>query len=288
MSSSRLKIAIQKKGRLADSSFALLKKIGLASSANGQYLVLKCTDFSADILLLRDDDIPAFVARGSADVGIVGQNIILESGKKVREILPLGFGRCRLALAVPKKSKFKTIKDLRGVTIGTEYLRSVKKFFRKLNISIKLTEISGSAEIAPELGLCDVIADIVDTGSTLEAHSLAPLSPPIFTSEAVLVASPKLSVTKRKLLDNLKSRIVAVQAAGEKKYVMLNCSEKNLAQIEKILPTLESPTVLPLAQKGEVAVHSVVSEKEFWTVLTKLKKFGAKDILLLNVEKIIT
>lgn len=284
---SRLKIALQKKGRLAEASFDLLKKIGLSFSANGQYLVLKCQDFPADILLLRDDDIPAFVARGSADLGIVGQNVIRESGKKVREVAPLGFGVCRLALAVPKGSKSKTIRGLKNATIATEYPNSTKKFFRAKKIPIKLAELSGSAEIAPEMGVADAIADIVDTGTTLEAHGLIPLDPPIFRSEAVLIANPKLSKQKKDLLGDLVARIEAVQAAGNKKYVMLNCREKDLAKIEKIMPCLEAPTILPLAKKGEYALQSVASEKEFWEALPKLKAAGAKDILLLNVEKIV-
>ena len=284
----RLKIALQKKGRLANESFDLLKKIGLNFVANGQYLVLRCSDFPADILLLRDDDIPAFVSRGSADIGIVGQNIIRESGKKVREIQQLGFGSCRLAIAVPKKSKFKTIRSLKNSTIATEYPNSTKKFFRRLGIPIKLAELSGSAEIAPEMGIADAIADIVETGTTLEAHGLVPLDPPIFRSEAVLVANPKLSSMKKELLKDLTSRIAAVQAASNKKYVMLNCREKDLLKIEKILPALEAPTILPLAKKNEFALQSVATEEEFWKALPKLKAAGAKDILLLNVEKIVS
>lgn len=283
----RLKIALQKKGRLADESFALLRKIGLSFVANGHYLVLKCTDFPADILLLRDDDIPAFVARGSADLGIVGQNVIRESGKKVREIAPLGFGVCRLAVAVPRGSKFKKITDLKNSTIATEYPNSTRKFFREMKIPINLAELSGSAEIAPEMGVADAIADIVDTGTTLEAHNLVPLEPAIFRSEAALIADPKLSAAKKQLLVDLVARIEAVQKAADKKYVVLNCSEKNLAKIEKLLPALEAPTVLPLAKKGEFALQSVATEKDFWAALPRLKAAGAKDILLLNVEKIV-
>jgi len=285
--SPRLKIALQKKGRLAEESFSLLKKIGLSFVANGQYLVLKCADFPADIILLRDDDIPAFVARGSADIGIVGQNVVWESGKKVREVQKLGFGRCRLSLAAPKKSKYKTPRSLKNTTIATEYPNSTKKFFRKLGVSIKLAELSGSVEIAPEMGIADAIADIVDTGTTLEAHGLVPLEPAIFQSEAALIANPKLSSTKKELLNDLVARIEAVQAASNKKYVMLNCKEKDLKKIEKLMPALEAPTVLPLAKKGELALQSVATEKEFWEALPKLKAAGAKDILLLNVEKIV-
>ncbi|MFH0776987.1 MAG: ATP phosphoribosyltransferase [Patescibacteria group bacterium] len=283
----RLKIALQKKGRLAEESFELLRKIGLSFVANGQYLVLKCLDFPADILLLRDDDIPAFVARGSADLGIVGQNIVWESGKRVREIAPLGFGACRLALAVPRNSKFKKITDLKNSTIATEYPNSTKKFFRSKKIAIKLAELSGSAEIAPEMGVADAIADIVDTGTTLEAHNVIPLDPPIFRSEAALVADPKLNSAKKKLLEDLIARIEAVQSAAGKKYLVLNCAEKNLCAVEKLMPALEAPTILPLAKKGEFALQSVATEKEFWAALPKLKKAGAKDILLLNVEKIV-
>ena len=287
MTNTRLKIALQKKGRLAEESFELLRKIGLTFVANGQYLVLRCPDFPADILLLRDDDIPAFVARGSADLGIVGQNVLWESGKRVREVQKLGFGACRLAVAVPKNSKFKTIADLKNSIIASEYPSSTKKFFRAKKIPIRLAELSGSAEIAPEMGVADAIADIVDTGTTLEAHNLIPLEPPIFRSEAVLVADPKLNSQKKKLLEDLIARIAAVQKAADKKYVVLNCSQKNLAKVEKLLPALEAPTILPLAKKGEFALQSVATEKEFWDALPRLKKAGAKDILLLNVEKIV-
>lgn len=284
----RLKIALQKKGRLAEYSFELLKKIGLRFVANGQYLLLKCPDFPADIILLRDDDIPAFVARGSADIGIVGQNVVWESGKPVKEIRPLGFGACRLAVAVPKKSKYKTLKSLKDVTIATEYPNSVKKFFRKLKVPVKLAELSGSVEIAPEMGIADVVADIVESGTTLEAHDLVPLDPPIFQSEAVLIAGKKLATTKKKILDDLLGRIEAVQAAGDKKYIVLNCREKDLEKIEEIMPAMEAPTILPLAKQGEFALQSVATEKEFWAALPKLKAAGAKDILLLNVEKIVS
>lgn len=291
----RLKIAIQKKGRLADQSFEILKKIGLSFDLSGRHLVRKCADFPADVILLRDDDIPAFVSRGGADIGIVGQNVVWESGAKVKEVAQMGFGRCRLVVAVPtlrpgsgsSKGKFKTAKSLKNTTIGTEYPNSTKKFFRRLGVKVKLAEISGSAEIAPEMGLCDAIVDIVDTGTTLEAHGLVPLDPPVFESQAVLIASPKISAAKSKLIKDIQDRIVSVQTAVDKKYVMLNCKEKNLAAIEKILPAMDAPTVLPLAKKGEVAVHSVMTEREFWDVLPKLKKAGGKDILLLNVEKFV-
>lgn len=285
--SNRLKIALQKKGRLSELSFDLLRKIGLSFVSNGQYLVLRCTDFPADIILLRDDDIPAFVARGSADLGIVGQNVVSESGAATEEIIKLGFGFCRLAVAVPRGGKYKTLLDLKNATIATEYPNSTKKFFKKLNIPVSLAQLSGSVEIAPEMGVSDAIVDLVDTGITLEAHNLVPLEPPVFRSEAVLVANPKLPATKQKLLTELVSRIKAVQAAGDKKYVMLNCKAKDLPKIEKILPAADSPTILPLAKKGEVAVHSVLTEKAFWEILPALKKAGAKDILLLNVEKLV-
>jgi len=286
--SARLKIALQKKGRLADDSFELLKKVGLSFVSNGQYLVLRCLDFPVDVLLLRDDDIPAFVARGSADIGIVGQNIVYESGKKVREIRTLGFGICRLVVAIPRNSKLKTIQSLKNLTIATEYPNSTKKFFRSKKIPIKLAELSGSAEIAPEMEIADAIVDIVDTGITLEAHNLISLEPPIFRSEAVLIADPKLSLAKKKLLGDLIARVEAVQKAIDKKYVVLNCSVKNLQKIKKLLPALEAPTILPLAKKNEFALQSVTTEKEFWAVLPKLKLAGAKDILILNVEKIIS
>lgn len=283
----RLKIAIQKKGRLADFSFELLKKIGLNHATAGRNLILKCADFPADILLLRDDDIPSFVAGGSADIGIVGQNVVWESGAKVQTLTPLGFGRCRLAIAVPKKSGITSIAKLKNATIGTEYLNSSRTFFKSKGIPVTLTKLTGSAEIAPLLGACDAIVDIVDTGSTLETHGLIALDPPIFTSEAVLVGAPKLEKAKAVLIGELLDRIAAVAAAAGKKYVMLNCRERNLPNIEKILPALDAPTVLPLAKKGEVAVHSVVTEQQFWTVLPRLKSAGARDILLLPVEKLV-
>ncbi len=281
----RLKIAIQKKGRLAERSVEFLRALGLDAANSGRYLIGKCKDFPADILLLRDDDIPAFVGRGNADIGIVGQNVVIESGVKVKEIAKLGFGKCRLTVAVPKRSKYKTIKSLKNATIATEYPNATKKFFKQLKVPIQLTELAGSVEIAPEMGVADAIVDLVQTGTTLEAHDLVPLDPPILNSEVVLIANTKSA--KSKLLIELLARVEAVLAARTKKYVMLNCQTNNLKKIEKILPALDAPTVLPLAKNNEVAVHSVATEKEFWEVLPKLKQAGAKDILLLNVEKLV-
>lgn len=285
--STRLKIAIQKKGRLADYSFDLLKKIGLDVVPNGRFLILKCKDFAADVMLLRDDDIPRFVAQGSADIGFVGQNVVWESEEPVREVLDLGFGRCRLVVAVPKKSRITKFSQLRGAMIGTEYVNATKKFFKQLKIPIQVTPLTGSAEIAPELGACDAIVDLVDTGTTLETHGLVPLDPPVFVSTAVLVANKKLAADKQALLIEIVDRISAVQKALGKKYVMLNCREVDLPAIKKILPALDSPTVLPLSKSGEYAVHSVVTEKEFWAIVPRLKKAGAKDILLLPIEKLV-
>lgn len=281
----RLKIAIQKKGRLAEQSLKFLQSLGLDIDSSGRYLIGRCKDFPADILFLRDDDIPSFVARGNADLGFVGQNVIAESGAKVKEVKKLGFGQCRLAVAVPKNGKLRSLKNLRSVTIATEYPNLTKKFFKKMGITVKLAELSGSVEIAPEMGVADAIVDLVETGSTLEAHSLVSLDPPVLLSEAVLIANAKS--VKSKILMELLERVDAVLAARTKKYVMLNCQTKNLQKIEKILPALDSPTVLPLAKKNEVAVHSVATEKEFWEILPKLKKAGAKDILLLNIEKLV-
>jgi ATP phosphoribosyltransferase len=282
-----LTIAIQKKGRLTRPSLELLREAGLGLGVETNSLRLACPNFPAEVVFLRDDDIPKYIAAGAIDIGFAGQNIIWESGERVREVRRTGLAKVRLVLAAPKNSPYKNFKKLNGATIVTEYPNSVARFLKKEKITAQIKTISGSAELAPSMGVSDVIADLVDTGTTLREHGLIPFEPPIFESELVLIANQNLNAPKKILLENLTARIDAVIAARGKKYVLLNAREKDVEKIEKLLPALDAPTVLPLAKKGECAIHTIMTEAEFWQILPELKKAGAKDIVVLAVEKMV-
>jgi len=286
MSQTLIKIAVQKKGRLADKSIQLLQKIGLEFEISEQKLSVKCTNYPAEILFIRDDDIPEFVRDGIADLGISGENIVWEKTVEVKNLLKLGFGNCALILAVPKKSKIKAVKDLAGSRIVTSYPQSAAKFLSQNKIKAEIIKIAGSVELAPEIGLGNAIIDLVATGATLERHGLKPIME-IYKSEAVLIANPKSCLNKKEHIEELLIRLKAVLASQGKKYVMLNVHKKNLLAIEKILPSLDAPTILPLAKEDELSVHTVMSESQFWQILSKLKQAGAKDILVLDIEKMV-
>lgn len=279
-----LKIAIQKSGRLNEKSVQLLKNCGLSFENYKSSLITKVNNFNLEILFLRDDDIPGYVAQGIADLGIVGENVIDESRAKVSYLQRLGFGRCMLKLAVPTSSDITELKDLEGKSIATSYPVILQEFLDEYKISASIQQISGSVEIAPGLGLSDAICDIVSTGTTLKNNGLKPFDD-VRSSEAILIGRDGL--TENPILCELMQRLQSVLLAKETKYVVLNVERTNLPQITELLHGVKSPTVVPLADEGWVAVHTVITEDDFWDKINKLKAAGAQGIVVMPIEKII-
>ena len=281
-----LRIAVQKSGRLYDGSMKLLKECGIEVSNGNNQLRVQAANFPLEVFFLRDDDIPEYVQDAVADTGIVGENVVLESGKETVPVEKLGFGKCRLSLAVPKNGHLQTVQDLAGKRIATSYPRILSAYLREQQIVASIHEISGSVEIAPRIGLADAICDLVSSGSTLFTNELAELETILF-SEAVLVRHPQLAPEKQVLLERLLFRIRAVKKARYNKYVLLNAPNERLDRIIQLLPGMKSPTVLPLAEPGWSSVHSVISENDFWNVIEQLKEAGAEGILIIPIEKMI-
>jgi len=282
----KLKIAIQKSGRLSESSLKLLKECGIEFDNGLNKLKAEAYNFPLEVFFLRDDDIPQYVEDGVADIGIVGENVLFEKNKDVKMIDRLGFGKCRLSIAVPKDKKFKSLKDLNGMRIATSYSTLLTKYLKRNKIKAEIHEISGSVEIAPGIGLADAICDLVSSGSTLFTNGLKEVEV-ILKSEAALLANRNLSAKKTELLEKLLFRINALRAAKKNKYILLNAPNKKLKTICAILPGMKSPTILPLAEKGWSSVHSVVQEDKFWEIIEKLKANGAQGILVVPIEKMI-
>ncbi|MDY0197301.1 MAG: ATP phosphoribosyltransferase [Tenuifilaceae bacterium] len=286
MSNEKLTLAIQKSGRLSEGSIDLLKLCGIKVSNGGNHLKALAEGFPLEILLLRDDDIPQYVADGVADIGILGMNEVLEKKKDVEVVRNLGFSKCRLSVAVPKSVEYTGINYLRGKRIATSYPVILKDFLTKNNIQAEIHTISGSVEIAPSIGLADVIFEIVSSGGTLLSNGLNEVDI-IMRSEAVLISNPNLNAEKKKLLSKLLFRIEAVQKARRNKYILLNAPENKLDSIIKLIPGMQSPTILPLAEKGWCSLHSVISEDDFWDVIDNLKEAGAEGILVVPIEKMV-
>lgn len=282
-----IKIAIQKSGRLHEDSIRLLKECGIQiKNGNGQ-LKSMATNFPMEVYFLRDDDIPQYVADGVADVGIIGMNIFLEKGKDIKMAIPLGFGQCRLSIAVPKASSYQSIKDLEGKKIATSYPHLLKSFLKEKGVSAEIHNISGSVEIAPGIGLADAICDLVSSGSTLFTNGLKEAET-ILQSEAVLVRNRTFEKKETSLLfKKLLFRIASVKNAANTKYIMLNAPNESLKEIFHVLPGLKSPTVVPLAETGWSSVQSVVKEDVFWEVIEKLKLLKAEGILVMPIEKMV-
>jgi ATP phosphoribosyltransferase len=282
-----LKIAIQKSGRLYEQSVQLLKECGIELNNGNRQLKVKASNFPAEVYFLRDDDIPQYVSDNVADVGIVGENVVFEKEKDLNLVSKLGFGRCRLSIAVPKNMEYKQAADLNGLKIATSYTVLLQNFLDENNLKSEIHEISGSVEIAPGIGLADAICDLVSSGSTLFTNNLKEVEV-ILDSQAVLVANKKLNDENRQILDNLLLRINAVKAAKNNKYIMMNAPDHQLKNICALLPGMKSPTVVPLAEKGWSSVQSVVNENDFWEVIEKLKQFEAQGILVVPIEKMIS
>jgi ATP phosphoribosyltransferase len=281
-----LKIAIQKSGRLYDDSIKLLKECGIELSNGVNKLRTEAFNFPLEVLFLRDDDIPQYVADSVADIGIAGENIVLEKNKEVTIIEKLGFGKCRLCIAVPKAMIYEGISSLNNKKIATSYPYLVKQFLNKHSINAEIHEISGSVEIAPGIGLADVICDLVSSGSTLFSNGLKEADL-ILQSEATLISNKNLSPEKNVLLKKILFRMQAVKKARRHKYILLNVPDEKLPAIYNLLPGIKSPTVVPLAEKGWSSVHSVVNEDDFWNIIEQLKEQGAQGILVSPIEKMI-
>ncbi len=281
-----LKIAIQKSGRLYEDSIKLLKECGIELNNGNKQLKAAAINFPIEVFFLRDDDIPQYVYDGVANIGIVGENVLLETAKDIDLVYRLGFGKCRLSLAVPKTIHYNTIKDLEGLKIATSYATILQNYLTKNNITAEIHEISGSVEIAPGIGLADAICDLVSSGSTLFTNGLKEVEV-ILQSEAVLTANKQLSLENKEILAKLLLRINAVKTAKNNKYILLNAPNHQLTNICGLLPGMKSPTIVSLAEEGWSSVASVVNENDFWEVIESLKGFGAEGIIVLPIEKMI-
>ena len=291
----RLRIALQKKGRLADDSFALLKKCGLRFAIRGGGLLARVKNMPIDLLLVRDDDIPSFVANDAADIGIVGENVLVEEQLIAKEKLDaeitmrLGFSRCKLCLAASETSGITTAADLGGTRIATTYPGVLGQYLKSKNIDAKSVEMKGAVELAPSIGLAESICDLVSSGATLEANGLVAFET-ILKSEAVLIQSGRaLSADKQALLSKLMSRIDGVIKSAETKYIMLNAPKNKVSAITELLPGSDAPTIIPLAGNDDlVALQAVCTENIFWETLEDLKALGARAILVLPIEKMMS
>lgn len=281
-----LKIAVQKSGRLSEDSLTLLKECGISLNVGKDQLIAQASNFQLEVLYLRNSDIPQYVRDGIADIAIIGDNTEKEKKTGIVPVLDLGFSRCRLSIAVPRAVEFKDLSYLQGKKIATSYPNTLKDFLTEKAIEAEIHEISGSVEIAPNIGLSDAICDVVSTGSTLIKNGLKEVYK-IFESQAILAANPNLKAEKRDILDQLVFRIKAVLASKNSKYILLNTPEEVLDEVCALLPGMKSPTIMPLRQKGWVSLHSVVQENEFWEVIGKLKAVGAEGILIIPIEKMI-
>lgn len=281
-----LRIAVQKSGRLSEESMRLLKDCGIDVNNGTGKLKSEASNFPLEVLFLRDDDIPQYIEDGVADIGIVGENVLLEKNKNVRTIDKLGFGKCRLSIAVPRDRTFNSIKDLNKLKIATSYSAILSSYLKKKKVKAEIHEISGSVEIAPGIGLADAICDLVSSGSTLLSNGLKEVEV-VLRSEAVLVSNKNLNKEKKEILNKLLFRMKALRSAKNNKYILLNAPNKKLKDICNILPGMKSPTILPLAEKGWSSVHSVVKEDQFWEIIEKLKDNGAQGILVVPIEKMI-
>lgn len=282
-----IRLAIQKSGRLSEDSLALIRECGIGFVSSSYKLKTEATNFPLEILFLRDDDIPGYVQDGVADLGIVGQNVLVEAGLPQLEVEPLGFSKCRLSLAVPRGAAYGSIADLEGMNIATSYPQILGGYLAGQGVRAQLHTISGSVEIAPSIGLADAICDIVSSGSTLLGNGLREVET-VFRSEAVLIANRQLSPEKQDLLEQLRFRMQAVRRARRNKYIVLNAPVAALDAVKALLPGIKSPTVTPLAEEGWVSVQSVVNEDDFWHITDQLKAVGAEGILVLPIEKMIS
>lgn len=281
-----IKIAIQKSGRLNEDSLQILKDSGISIDNGKDQLKATASNFPMEILYLRNGDIPQYLRDGVVDIAIIGENVLVEKGADIAVVEKLGFSRCRVSLAIPKRDNLNSLSDLKGKRIATSYPNTVQSFLDKEGVEAELHIINGSVEIAPNIGLADAIVDIVSSGSTLFKNNLKEVST-LLKSEAVLAVSPKISGECKEVLEQLRFRIQSVLRARKSKYVLMNAPNDKLERILKLLPGMRSPTVLPLAEEGWSSVHTVIDKERFWEVIDELKKNGAEGILVCPIEKMV-
>jgi ATP phosphoribosyltransferase len=281
-----LRIAVQKSGRLSEDTLALFKSCGVKFDNGSGKLRSVSSNFPAEFLFLRDDDIPGYVEDGVADIGVIGQNVFVESGKNVDALKPLGYSKCRLSLAIPRSHEYHGVQDLNGKSIATSYPVILGNYLASKGVKADIHEISGSVEIAPSIGLAEAICDIVSTGGTLLSNGLKEVET-IFKSEAIMIGHKALSAEKKDILNKLLFRIDSVQSAKNSKYVVLNTANENIEAIKAILPGIKAPSVLPLATDGWSSMHSVIDENDFWLNIEKLRGAGAQGIVVIPIEKLI-
>ena len=283
---SKLKIAVQKSGRLNDDSMKILKDVGISIDNGKDQLKASARNFPLEVFYLRNGDIPQYLRDGVVDVAIIGENVLVEKGKDISIVEKLGFSTCKVSVAVPKSTKYSTIQDLEGKRIATSYPNTVNGFLQSNNVNAELHIINGSVEIAPNIGLADAIVDIVSSGSTLFKNNLKEVEV-LLKSEAVLAVSPSISEDKQQVLEKLQFRIKSVLKGRQNKYVLLNAPNKNLESIINILPGMNSPTVMPLAKEGWSSLHSVINKNDFWEIIDELKANGAEGILVCPIENMV-
>jgi ATP phosphoribosyltransferase len=281
-----LKIAIQKSGRLHDESIQLLRDCGISIYNGNDQLKVNASNFPLEVYYLRNSDIPQYLIDGVVDIAIVGDNLLVEKGQNIQVAEKLGFSKCKVSVAVPKNFNYNSIQDLNGLRVATSYPKTVVDYFSSKGITVDIHQISGSVEIAPNIGLSDAIVDIVSSGSTLFKNGLKEVEV-ILKSEAVLAVSPQISEEAKQLVAKLQFRIQSVLRSRKSKYILMNVPNDKIAEISKILPVLKSPTVMPLAEEGWSSVHSVIDEDKFWEVIDQLKEAGAEGILVCPIEKMV-
>ena len=279
----KIKIAIQKSGRLNDDSLKLLKDCGISIDNGKDQLKASASNFPMEVLYLRNGDIPQYLRDGVVDIAIIGENVLIEKGEDINIAERLGFSKCRVSIAVPKEVVYTSIQDLDGMRIATSYPNTVRNYFKKFNINPDIHLINGSVEIAPNIGLADAICDIVSSGSTLFKNNLKEVEK-MLTSEAVLAVSPTISSENQEILDKLQFRIQAALKGRKSKYILMNAPNNKVASIIKLLPGMRSPTVLPLAEEGWSSIHTVVEKDSFWEVVDELKANGAEGLLVVPIE----
>ncbi len=285
--SRRLRLAIPNKGRLVEPTVRLLRDAGLVFEASERALVARVQNFDLDILFVRTNDVVEFVNDGVAELGVTGLDLVAESGTGVPQIRKLGYGRCRLTLAVPNDSPFRAAEDLAGLRVATSHMALTKRFFGERSIPVEVIPVSGAAEVAPRLGLAEAIVDLVSTGSTMVVNGLRPVEE-VFASEAVLLANKIALAERPDVIDSINTMLSATLAARDRKYLMMNAPKAKLAELESLLPGLESPSIIPLAHEGMIAIHSVVEADQVWSLLPRLKAAGASGILILPIEKLVS
>ncbi len=283
---SKLRIAVQKSGRLNEDSMRILKDIGISIDNGKDQLKAAARDFPVEVFYLRNGDIPQYLKDGVVDAAIIGENVLIEKGSDIEFIERLGFSKCKVSIAVPKDSEANSLKDLSGKRIATSYPKTVQKFLKEQNIEAQLHQINGSVEIAPNIGLADGICDIVSSGSTLFKNGLKEIEV-LLKSEAVLAVSPAITDERMAILQKIQFRIQSVLKGRNSKYVLLNAPNNKLDAILNLLPGMRSPTVLPLAEKGWSSVHTVINKNDFWEIIDELKANGAEGILVCPIEKMV-